>query len=355
MGYSDQILTIKNSLNRFETEEKKLSDLYKTAIENAKNANKNALKQLDKAYYDSRNEAYADSARNERNLNNQLAARGLGFSGEAAQAKLNANLSLSDRLSDIAKEKSEAETDYNLKLADTISRLSMEEGDKLRDLLNSKTDFNLKIADMELEKETADADREADKQLNDARIKAEKEMASAELKAKYEHSDSHDSSDHSGTDDTKGYVPDLKAQDLAKQVTGGEHISDEKGKYAVNKFLLGLKNNYKVDPEYYEQLIFMLTAYGYEPVTEPEMRMQVITHEARAYNSDKEFDRLYNLYVANGSTPVEAKMKTKDAIKKNQMDYVYKNTNNNTEFRICCIDLGIGSALYNQYLATKNY
>ena len=41
-------------------------------------------------------------------------------------------------------------------------------------------------------------------------------------------------------------------------------------------------------------------------------------------------------------------MKTKDAIKKNQMDYVYKNTNNNTEFRICCIDLGIGSALYNE-------
>lgn len=355
MGYSDQILTIKNSLNRFETEEKKLSDLYKTAIENAKNANKNALKQLDKAYYDSRNEAYADSARNERNLNNQLAARGLGFSGEAAQAKLNANLSLSHRLSDIAKEKSEAVADYNLKLADTISRLSMEEGDKLRDLLNSKTDFNLKIADMELEKETADADREADKQLNDAKIKAEKEMASAELKAKYEHSDSHDSSSDVSADGSKGYTPDLKAQDLAKQVTGGQHISDDNGKYAVNKFLLGLKNNYKVDPEYYEQLVFMLTAYGYEPVTEPEMRMQVITHEARAYNSDKEFDRLYNLYVANGSTPVEAKMKTKDAIKKNQMDYVYKNTNNNTEFRICCIDLGIGSALYNQYLATKNY
>ena len=97
MGYSEQIDILRKSLEGYNSEEKKLSDLYKTAKENAEKATKDALGQLQEAYYQNRNEAYADSARSERNLNAELAARGLGFSGEASTVSMfNGNSLITD-------------------------------------------------------------------------------------------------------------------------------------------------------------------------------------------------------------------------------------------------------------------
>ena len=70
MGYSDQISILKKSLEGFGSEEKKLSDLYKTAISNAEKSTQQAIEQLQEDYYENRNRVYSDVARSERNLNN---------------------------------------------------------------------------------------------------------------------------------------------------------------------------------------------------------------------------------------------------------------------------------------------
>ena len=145
MGYSDQLDILKKSLDGYGSEESKLSNLYKNAISIAEENNKNALEQLDKDYYNDRNVAYADTAQSERNYNNLLASRGLGFSGEAAQAKLNSNVILSTRLSDLSAKRQVAKKAYNLDLANKISQLSMDEADKLRGLLDTKIKTNLEM------------------------------------------------------------------------------------------------------------------------------------------------------------------------------------------------------------------
>ncbi len=429
MGYSDQIIILKNSLNGYGSEERKLSALYKTAIKNAENSTKAAIDKLEKDYYRSRNEAYADSAREERNLNNLLSARGLGFSGEAAQAKLNANVNLSGRLGDLARQKSEAEQEYTIELANKISALNMEEAEKLKELLDGKNKLNLDIAGMELQKETADADRnaekenlqaklEADKQQNDAkiqadkdmldtklnhekdletqklefslqelnaklqlekdklnaekemldtklraerealitRLEAEKDMLNAELLAKY-YKDAAGSggvgggSGTAGTEDGKEkYTPDISPKDLAKQLTGGKKIADEESLYVVDKFILGLNTNYEIDEDYFNRLIFMLESYGYTKSSNTEMRTRVITHEAKAYDSKEEYNKLYNGYIAQNYTPADAKTMARKTIKEAQMNYILENCKYLTEFRLCCIELGISTSVYNDFL-----
>ena len=431
MGYSDQLDILKKSLDGYGSEESKLSNLYKNAISIAEENNKNALKQLDKDYYNDRNVAYADTAQSERNYNNLLASRGLGFSGEAAQAKLNSNVILSTRLSDLSAKRQEAKKAYNLDLANKISQLSMDEADKLRELLDTKIKTNLEIAGMELNREQSEANRKAEKEnlatkidaekhLNDSKQQAEKDrlqmqidadkesqqaqinadkekqqaqinadkesqqaqinadkdtlntklqhekdLQDAELLAKYYNnatngSTGNNTSNEKGENNKKpeeetseGYVPDITPKDLAKQITGGKRIEDEKSRYAVDKFIFGLRTNYNINDEYYNQLILMLESYGYSKVTLPELRTRVVTYEAKEYNSDEQYDKYYNLYVTRGYTPYDAKRMAKHSIANNQMNYIYSNCNNNTEFRVCCINLGIEPSVYNEFLANK--
>lgn len=383
MGYSDQIDILKKALDGYSEEENKLSALYKTAIENAEKAHMERKRQLEEQYYHDRNTAYADNAKAERNTFNTLAARGLGFSGEAAQAKLNSNISLANRLGALAREKLNAEAGYNLELADNISNLSIEESEKTADLMKHKNDLNASIAGMELERETGEAERaadeesenkklaaekealqlqiQADKDLQAAELAAERDMFDAELAAKYYSSGSSGGSGNGSAGNTTaeeeeqsvGYTPEISAKELAKQLvnsaTGGNLIDGATHEYMVNKYLLQLRTNYDINPDYYDELIFMLKAYGYEEISEPEMRVQVISTEAEAYYSNM-YDELYDQYVVSGLGEESARSKAISDSAEKRFDYIYNRCENLTEFRMCCLKLGISSREIQEYI-----
>ncbi len=411
MAYYDQINILKNALNGYSAEEEKINALYKTAKENAQKETQEAKKQLDRQYYRDRNEVYADNARDERNFNNALAERGLGFSGEAAQAKLNSNIILNNRLGQLIREKNEASNQYDIELGKTISSLSMEEAAKLNEMLQSKNNLNAQIAEMELKKETDDADRQAEKDmqadklaaekalqdaalkaekentaaklqadkennqakiqaefdLQNAKLQAEKDMLEAELAAKYCNAVSGgtgNSGGSSGKGDTTqtqdeaiegGYIPDISAKELAGKLvsaTGHKNIYSDWDEYTINKYLLELMNNYNMDSDYYKELLFVLKAYGYEESTEPEMRVQVISYEMSAYDKNN-YEKLYDRYVVLGESENSASKKAREDILNYQLDYMYRHSRNLTEFRMCCKKLGIGSTKTQEYINRK--
>ncbi len=435
MAYTDQINSLKEALNSYSAEEEKLSALYKTAIENAEKAHQTAKAQLESQYQRDRNAVYADNARDERNFNNLLAERGLGFSGEAAQSKLNSNITLSNRLGDLEREKNQNSLKLDADLASNKTTLSLEEAEKLKSILDSKNQLGADIAGMELERENeanklawekeseanriqaekealaqqiladqqalADklnaeqqaqyaqiqADKEAkelelqaEKDMLAIKLQAEKDMLAAELEAKYNSvisgetsssgsTDKNTSSDKNTTagtqssqdipvddpsDDGGSFIPNINAPSLAKQLvntatSGNGYVSDDDHDHIINKYLIQLREGYDIDEEYYDELIFMLKAYGYTEKTYPEMRIQVITYDAEAYYEDI-YDECFESYALNGMEDGAAQKKARETAAQKQIEYMYKKSNSNLEFKECCKQMGIGSTKAQEYI-----
>ncbi len=462
MAYIDRINSLKEALNSYSAEEEKLSALYKTAIENAEKAHQTAKAQLEAQYDTDRNAVYADNARNERNFNNLLAQRGLGFSGEAAQSKLNSNITLSNRLGELEREKNKGSLKLDSDLASNKIALSMEEAEKLKSILDSKNQLGADIAGMELdreneanrlqfdreteanklawekeseanrlqaekealaqqiladkqaladklnaeqqalaeklkaeqaannaklqaEKEAKAAELQAEKDMLAIKLQAEKDMLAAELEAKYNSvvsgegssggskdknssSNKNNSSDNTAStgknyqdmpfddpsDDGGSYIPNINAPSLAKQLvntatSGTGYVSDEEHDHIINKYLIQLREGYDIDEEYYNELIFMLKAYGYEERTYPEMRVQVITYDAEAYYDDI-YDEYFDDCVMNGIGESTAQKKARETAANAQIEYLYKKSNSNLEFKECCKQMGIGNAKAQEYI-----
>ena len=463
MAYTDQINSLKEALNSYSAEEEKLSALYKTAIENAEKAHQTAKAQLEAQYDIDRNAVYADNARSERNFNNLLAGRGLGFSGEAAQSKLNSNITLSNRLGELEREKNKGSLKLDNDLASNKIALSMEEAEKLKSILDSKNQLGADIAGMELDreneanrlqfdreteanklawekeseanrlqaekealaqqiladkqtladklnaeqqalaeklkaeqaanyaklqadKEAKAAELQAEKDMLAIKLQAEKDMLAAELEAKYNSvvsgenssggskdkntgSNKNTSTDKNNTsgnqnsenmpfddpsDDGGSFIPNINAPSLAKQLvntatSGNGYVSDDEHDHIINKYLIQLREGYDIDEEYYNELIFMLKAYGYEERTYPEMRVQVITYDAEAYYDDI-YDEYFEDYVMNGIGESTAQKKARETAANAQIEYLYKKSNSNLEFKECCKQMGIGNAKAQEYI-----
>ncbi len=367
MGYYEQIQLLKDSLKGYSEEENKLTSLYKTAVENAENAHKKAHEQREKQYYIDRNQAFADNMREERNTNQILAAKGLGFSGEAAQAKLNSNVNLSNRLGELNRNKHQADIDADIKLSDDKLKLDSEKNQQIKDLLENKLSVNADIAKLEFENEQAQADRAAAEKLKDKELAAKKELLNIELNNKNggnSNSSGGGSSSGSGsnkpvaeeeiTDGDDFYIPELSAPQLAQKIisaSGGTGATGEAQIYAVNKFLLELNKNYNIDENYYKELLFTLKAYGYEETSLPFMRCQVAGYESKSVYTET-YNTQVDLLIKQGASSAEARKQAEKDAKRAQMDYILENVNTLLEFRKACNDVGYTNAEVNNYRRT---
>lgn len=369
MKYSDSIEALKAGLMQYSENEKKLSELYKQAIANAESGYKAATKQINDQYKRDRNTAHADTVREERNLNNALAARGLGFSGEAAQTKLNSNIILANRLSELNRGKANAESELLLDLSDKKNALAMDNAEKLRDIQKGRDNLNSSIASILGEREDNANKIQAEKELQASKLQAEKEMLEAELKAKKEmleaelsskntssgtgNSPSGGGSSGNGTSGTT--LPNISAKELAKQListaSGGKSSIDNSHaqQYSINKYLLELTEKYNVSDEYLNELIFMLRTQGYEDVGEANRRIDVITYDAISYYYSM-YDKYYNQYIKRGVSESKAASEAKKTASGAQMDYIYKNSRDKNEFKKCCKELGISTTDVQTYL-----
>ena len=362
MGYYEQIQLLKDSLKGYSEEESRLADLYKTAVKNAEDAHKRAKEQREKQYYFDRNQAAADSMQQEHNANQFLAARGLGFSGEAAQAKLNANVNLSNRLGEINRNKHQDDINADIKLADDKLKLDSEKAQQIKNLLETKIKVNTDIAKLEFDREQAEADRKQAEKLKDKELAAKKELLNIELNNKNGGSSSSggsggSSDGGSGSNkpieeevlDDGTYIPELSAAQLAQRViSGAEGGNGEAKEYAINKFLLELNNNYNINQDYYKELLLTLKAYGYEEISLPFMRCQVAGYESKSVYT-KTYDTQLDILIEEGASPAEARKQAEAAAKRAQMDYILDNVKTLLEFRKACNDVGITNAEVNQY------
>ncbi len=370
MGYSDTISALRESLDGYSAEEERIASLYAKALQDAKVNFRNAEDQLHYTYGMERHAAFSDNARNDRSFNQLLAARGLGFSGEAAQAKLNSNILLTNQLRQIgldnAKTTKELVENYN----NNVTKLKAEEAEKMKEIADSRNQLTADIAAMELEKENTQAKLEAEQAIHSAELEAEKEMFYAELAKKYENAitnignvSGNGSSDSTGntagkTDNSKSephsYVPDISAESLAKQLVstatpGDTKITSSYAQYSINRYLVNLYEKYDVDYDYFNQLIFMLGTHGFFAKSYPEIRVDVITYECNLTYKNA-YDDCYERFVLSGTDEASAKNIAKKEAQNKSMIYIYDKARNLSEFKQCCYKMGFTTEAIDEFL-----
>ncbi len=372
MAYSDTSTSLREALERYSHEEERIAELYEKAYQNEKEKFRYGEDLIHYTYGMDRNAAFVDNARNDRSFNQFLAARGLGFSGEAAQAKLNSNILLSNRLKEIGIERGKSTQALVENFNDNVTRLKTEEAEKMKAISDSKNQLMTDIAAMELENESEQArlkaeqaKLEAEQAMQSEKLKAEKEMFYAELAKKYENAISasgsggtkgsgtsggkvaSSSGENSSNSTEKGehtYIPDISAESLAKQLVSNATKDDKSIKsysaaYSINRFLVDLYEKYDVDYDYFNEVIFMLSMHGFKAGSYPEIRVQMLTYESKlTYN--KAYDDCYERFLVSGMSEMGAKAAAKKEATYKSMMYIYNQASHRTEFEKCCYSMG---------------
>lgn len=437
MAFYDTVESIKKALDGYSEEENRLKTVYEKAAADNANRLMQAKETLESDYRNERNLAYSDNARDERNVMAFLAERGLGFSGEAAQAKLNSKTNLNNRFSQLSAEKASRARELENDFANKNNTLSLEYLDKLSTMNNDKNKLSLDLASLVQRNEQSEADRawekerfesqqraeaealaqknaqsEADRawerekfeaqqraeadalaQKNaqseaerawereklelqqraeaealDKKLQAERDMKDAELYAKYYRETQGTSSGSSGSggsgglggaegtleDFMNGYLPDIKPKDLAKlmvnNATDGNFIEDDRGEYLINKYLVDMIDSYRIDNDYFNELVFMLKAYGYKQTDLNTMRKKVLTFDAREYY-DSRYRSYFDRYIQSGIDEANARLNANTAAKYDRFEFIRQNTTSYKDFYEICVANGIPDSDINAYAA----
>lgn len=352
MAYSDSIESLKSALTTFSEDEKRLAELYKNAIHNAEKEFRTSKERLESQYQSDRNEVYSDTAREERNMFNMLAHRGLGFSGEAAQTRLNSDIILANRLGDLLKERNYNALKLEQNLADKKHGISLENAEKQQELFEKQNDLRAQIAKLELEKEQREAELNAEMERFNRQLAAEKEKSAREAAAQY--FSSIYGGNGSKTQSKTGYVPEISEKELAKilisNAADGENYKNTKTQfYLVSRYLLDLKDNYNLNSDYYKNLLLILKSYGYTQMSDTTTRAKVVSYEADSYYDGK-YDEFYDKYVLNGSGEKDARNSAKQSALRATLDFIASKSRNEDEFRRFCRESGIDDGNVNDYL-----
>ncbi len=354
MAYSEAIDKLKQMLDGYSAESGRLEELYKTAVKNAEEGYKNSLQQLNDSHYRERNEAYADIARDERNTMNMLASRGLGYSGEAAQAKLNSNVLLENRLGEIGRSKAEAEISLKESLDKEKQSLAKENSERLSSLEREKAGIYTDIAKLEQERE-----------LEQAKINAEKEMHKAELEAKYgENKTENSGTNGEGGENSSngeetlpaGFNPEATPKELAKLLVGSAtddgYIRSDYDEYLINRYMLELYENYTLPEGYIDELVFMLKAYGYPESDISDMRIQVISRDAKSYY-DERYKARYDSAILSGNHALSATAYASQTARDDLLSYIHSRCKTEREFIECCVSAGLPKSEAEGYIKTN--
>ena len=212
--------------------------------------------------------------------------------------------------------------------------------------------------------------------MHNASLKNDMDMLEAELLAKYNNANNSGNSGNKGQNSASGgnngsnnignsgnadtstenktaYIPDISSKDLASRLIGSAtddgRINSIHDRYNIHRYLLDLYENYDIDETYFNDLIFMIKAYGYEETSIASMRRQVISYEAYDFYQ-KTYDDVYDREIANGSDEYTAVSRAKSAATLSKLDYAYEHCAHLTEFRICCEEMGYSKSTIESYI-----
>ena len=225
---------MRSALAGYSADEEKIKELYAKARERLEAERVRAEKEIAAEAKAKRDAAAADALYSERNVDNALAARGLSFSGEAAQAKINSALGLNGRLKAIDEESAKAEAEANGEYSNDLHENDLDEIEKLLALRQKK-----------------------------ASLRAD--FANAAAKAKSQG----DKADEESEEEEK-FTPPMTAGALAGKIiksAGSETgmIANRTQNEKAKKILDSFAKRYDLSDEYYQALLFALEANGYAP------------------------------------------------------------------------------------------
>lgn len=322
MAYNDALKSLKQALENYSDEEKKISALYAKARGEQAARYAESLDAIDAERIKKRNSAAADAMAAERNLNNYIAARGLGFSGEAAQAKINSQISLNNRLGALDSENSAAK-----------KALTSEYGDKLGEIDKAEI------------KSVSDINERRNSLLSDIAALERKEAQSAGLP--------------DGKSDNGGSEPPYTAKELAKQIisaAGGEGKADPSEQNAkVKEILDGIKSRFALDESYLNDLEFALAASGYYDPGEGERKADsgsaikdlIANAKAAIQSAYKRYSSMMKELGIDGKAAAE---KAKEIAQKTEMALLYQNAESNSQFRKACVEIGIPQSRITEFI-----
>ena len=337
MAYYDAKEKLKELLDGYSAETEKIEQLYKTALSNAQKGYESALAESKVESERKRNRAYADNALEERSTMNMLASRGLGSSGEAVQAKLNSNLLLEGRLAEIDRDEAEAARELKQSLSDTELSLAKEKQTAKNNIFKEQSELYTELA--RLESDSTD-------NLNTGNGNGSTTNGSQ--------GNPNGNGIGESITDIPEFTPEASPKELAKLMVGAAtddgYIRSDYDEYLINRYMLELYENYQLDDSYMKELVFMLKAYGYPESDISEMRVQVISREAKT-DYDESYKKLYDSAILSGKHALSASVYAAQTAENELLDMIYSRTASDSEFREVCKNAGVTDAVAEAYLA----
>ena len=321
MNYSDIVEQTKKELMKHSDTAAILADMYARAKQSYENAYKASAEDITKDYEAKRNAASAQQKLNDKNTDELMAARGLAYSGESAQAKINSNIALANTLSSLARDHTEALTELKKEKDEKITDLDMEYGEK-------------RI--------------QADKALTDDAIKM------AQDKIKY----GEVTLDGEGGADGEGdgiFDPEMSANQLATNIvkrfgTGGK-VQKAEENLNIYQYLRDLRERYSFTDEYLDKLTFALDALGYIGINADGLHVATVVNQGNL-EYDKAYERAMSVakklyFDYDDRTNYAQKRAYMD-----RLDYIYTRCSTKTQFYAACRLLDLNSQEIDQYLRT---
>lgn len=338
MGYSNTVDILKNALKNYSEQEIKLRSLYADAKNSAKEEYKDTRKLLDAEYRKERNRAYTDTLRNLKNTEAVLSKKGLGSSGEASLSKINSDMMLSNRLSELSDEKLRAETVLKKNFQEALFDSDKEESKRISDLEAKRQKSISDIAEIERKKE------ESEKQAKPVSSENKKPDGTGGKNETYNKEEN---------ESENAFIPSISAKDLAKQLVSIETDGKMKFRegqiaYGITEFLSKLEQEYTVDKNYMDNLLFCLESYGYRKNEYRADRIKRITRDARGYYS-REFSKK-RAALSPFYPPERAEAEAKECATAMTLAHVYAESFSDEEFRTCATVLGIPEFRVDNYL-----
>lgn len=169
MDYNQLIEEVKKDLDDYSFDDSEYKKIFDSAYGNLEKSYNESRDALERSYYNERRKATAENALETKNLSEELAARGLGRSGESALLKINQAASLNNSLNDLA----ENNVDEQAKLLSDFHQRSSELDESYAKTVSDKTESEKKALYERLEHLENLSEQEAKRKADEEKWRAE--------------------------------------------------------------------------------------------------------------------------------------------------------------------------------------
>ena len=345
--YNKRIAEAKTALERYSDQTGELKKLYDKAIENLNASYEAQNEKLEKQVFRDKNKASVEAKLAEKNLDQQLAARGLAFSGENAQTALDMALLLQNRYADIDADAAEKQAENEAKKNDALLSLEKEKLSETANGYEKQASLEATLAGLEQSKAAYEAEQKAKQggEITEETPEPDPEDPFAAAKA---FGEKVKASAKKATE--KQYVtPAVAASTLAKQLIGtvssSGHIYTSKQQTALEKLLAEMQAKETFEPAYYQQLLLNLQSMGYSSGNAAKKVDEKALEKGAAEAYFEAYQRFDKIYKLAGHSTEEADAMALEKAREQQLQYLYDNTYGNDQFVAVVSMLGLSEYL----------